>query len=240
MDRENEGRRERAPKTAVGRIGGCLGRLAVALAVISVIGFCAGSVGLVLALRSETGQAAIVSWALVEGHDGVVIGLSDRLIETSPDDWQHYRRLALSLRRLGRHDESLAVYDAAIRAMPDAWWPHSHHCFYGALYGDPHIALDHCDQAIELGPDNLEIAYFRRALAKALIDDLPGAEADLKAALGAIGPEEGRGQRAEERATELRTWLDALEAGRNPFDSATLAELRVRYFGPPDRPETGE
>ncbi len=223
------------PRPSSGRGGGCIRRLAIVLTASAALGFCAGSIFLVLALQSETGQAAIVSWALVEEHDGIVISLSDRLIEESPDDWQHYRRKALSLRRLSRHDESFAVYQAAADAIPDLWWPHSHLCFYGALYGDPDIALEHCDKAIALEPSERDVALYRRSIARALVGDLDSAAADMQASMDALDAESSGRRRNTERAEERAEWLAALEEGRNPFDDRTLAELRVRFSGPPER-----
>lgn len=220
--------------------GGCLRKLAIVLSVGAAVGLCGGSIFLVSALRSESGQAAIVSWALVEGHDGIVVALSDRLIERSPDIWLHYRRKALSLRRLGRHDQSLAVYETAISALPDMWWPQSHRCFYGALYDDPQVALVHCDKSIALQPSDPDVAYFRRSLARALVGDLDGAVADMEASLSAIEAESATGERSSRRTVDLAEeqaeWLDALEAGRNPFDEETLSDLRLRYLGPAEPP----
>lgn len=212
---------------------GCLRRLALGCAVASILGCCAGSVLAVLALRSETGQAAIVSWALVEGHDGIVIALSDSLIERAPDEWQHYRRKALSLRRSGRHEESFAVYRQAIEALPELWWPHSHLCFYGSLYSDPAGVLHHCDRALELSPSEPAVAYFRRSLARALVGDIEAAAVDMAAAQDALAAEASESERDAERLAEQAIWLESLEAGRNPFDEPTLEALRTRFFGPP-------
>ena len=220
---------------------GCLRRLAVILISMTVLGFCAASVLTVFALRSGSGQSAIVSWALAEGYDGIVIGLTERLIEESPQEWVHYQRRALSFRRSGRLQESLAVYDAAISAQPDAWWPQSHRCFYGALYGDPEIALEHCDKALDLEPDTLYTAYFRRALTRAILDDIVGATEDLEASLKALEERESKLDRTSNelarRRAQYERWLETLRAGQNPFDEETLSGIRVSFFGPPDRPQ---
>jgi hypothetical protein len=73
-------------------------------------------------------------------------------------------------------------------------------------------------------PLGSEIARVSRGLARALTGDYAGAIEDFK-----LGVEWLRNSALlKPLVSEWQAWLTALEAGRNPFDSATLEALRLR------------
>ena len=61
-----------------------------------------------------------------------------------------------------------------------------------------------------------------RGLARALVGDYAGAIADFVTAAQRMKTLEGY----DEYASKRESWVKTLQAGDNPFDSATLAELR--------------
>lgn len=207
---------------------GCLTRLAAAGLIALVLAACAGAATLALVLRSERAQYAVLYGFIESGENRLALTVAERMVSVYPtSDWHYYRQKAVALRRLGRIDESLRVYDDAIQAFPDLWWPHSHRCFYTALLtGDTETALPHCDRALALDPDEPAIAYDRRAFVRAMAGDLDGARDDLAEALDRF--EAGDDYAIERRATRER-WLEALEAGRDPLGEAEIQAERERY-----------
>ena len=149
-----------------------------------------------------------------------------RLIQAAPEaSFDPYRLLAASLRRQGRDDEQLAVLDEAALRLPESWRAQGNRCWYHSLFGDPSAAMDACDRAVALAPDDDSAALTWRGVARALGGDDPGALDDLRAAV-ARGEAAGRRDAAHLR---VRAWLAALEAGQDPFDAATLTRERERF-----------
>jgi hypothetical protein len=97
-------------------------------------------------------------------------------------------------------------------------------CWFGSLWGYAAEVMDACEQAVELAPDN-EKAGCRdsRGLARALTGDYAGAIEDFK-----FYVEWSKKQDVyyEQMVSEREAWIAELEAGRNPFDKATLEELQ--------------
>ncbi len=78
-----------------------------------------------------------------------------------------------------------------------------------------------CERAVALEPENGNILD-SRGLARALTGDLEGARKDFENAV-AWAEETG----FDAAFIESRTaWIAALQAGENPFDEATLEQLR--------------
>jgi|GEM_PF-6217519 tetratricopeptide (TPR) repeat protein len=206
----------------------CLNRLLLGLVVVAMLGACT-VFGLAAAvMRNERAQYAML-FGLVESEDyNLALRLADYLVKQHPtSNWDYYRQKAVALRRMGRIDESLAVYDDAIAAFPNDWWPRSHRCFYTVLLtGDAETALPYCDQALELNPDEPAVAYDRRAIARAVAGDLEGAKADLEKALELFDPMD---EYAADRLQTRERWLKMLEQGINPMTEEELAKERARY-----------
>lgn len=110
-------------------------------------------------------------------------------------------------------------------------------CWWGSVWeAAPHV-LDACNQAVLLLPLDANMRY-SRGIARALTGDYAGARDDMhfyliareqtppSAAFESVTREEQR-----EWLEEQREWLLELEAGRNPFDTETLEQLRSA--GPP-------
>ena len=199
-------------------------RLAAAIAVVGACGLAA--VGAV-ALQTDAGKlVAVVTLTGLRMHERA-LPLAEDLTSDNPDaTWQQYRFEAMILRRMGRTEECLAVYDEAVERFPDEWWAHGHRCFYGALLNDPNRVMDSCDRQFELNPDEPVVAYDRRGIARGLAGDLEGAEDDLRIALD-LWREYGREGRWRVRSRSR--WLETLEAGDDPFTPEMVERELARY-----------
>ena len=80
-----------------------------------------------------------------------------------------------------------------------------------------------CERAVELSPDDQK-NYYRdsRGIARALTGNLAGASEDFRFYLEWAPAHE----QSEAQISKRQHWLRELEAGRNPFDAATLEALR--------------
>ncbi|MFZ4656153.1 MAG: tetratricopeptide repeat protein, partial [Caldilineaceae bacterium] len=96
-------------------------------------------------------------------------------------------------------------------------------CWSYSLLEQPEEALPHCEKAIELDPD--PNYYDSRGLAHALLGDDEAAIADFQFFIDEIGAlnDEAWAPYVEKR----EAWVEALEAGKNPFTAKMLEELRT-------------
>ncbi|WNG60069.1 PQQ-binding-like beta-propeller repeat protein [Archangium gephyra] len=102
-------------------------------------------------------------------------------------------------------------------------------CWYGATDGFAQEVKPACERLVEHSPrDEQYNMHDTRGVARALTGDLPGAITDFRAFL-----EGARGnavfntlEDAGERTAKREHWIAELEAGRNPFDAATLKLLQ--------------
>jgi hypothetical protein len=90
-------------------------------------------------------------------------------------------------------------------------------CWHGSLLGYAASVLFACDEAVRRDPENVAIID-SRGIARAQVGDFAGAIADFQAFLdgGYAGNEQWRAEREQ--------WIAELQAGRNPFEDATLRE----------------
>jgi CubicO group peptidase (beta-lactamase class C family) len=94
-------------------------------------------------------------------------------------------------------------------------------CWHGCLWGYAAEVMGACERAVALAPGDASIAD-SRGLARALTGDCAGAAEDFRSYAEWLLEHGGN-----ERELVMREfWIAELEAGRNPFDEATLAELR--------------
>ena len=106
-------------------------------------------------------------------------------------------------------------------AAEDPQWSNSA-CWFGSIDGFAEIVLPACEQAIELA-DEAVLPMYRdsRGLARAPVGDYAGALEDFRAFVEWCQTNDAY----EEHAIKRETWISELEAGRNPFDEETLADL---------------
>jgi len=134
-----------------------------------------------------------------------------------------------------RFDESLAdltdpLCDRAVElaAQTDDANLNNDICWYEGLYGHGRDAMLACERAVELAPDDGAIRD-SRGLARAQIGDYPGAIEDFQAFIEDLGGGvyDYLGEEVvQARLAQRQLWIDALQVSRNPFDEATLKQLR--------------
>ena len=122
-------------------------------------------------------------------------------------------------------DQALAAYQRAEQWNPDL--PPSPYienklCSFGSLRNRVKDVLHHCDRAVAGAPGNGRFTH-SRGIARALIGNLQGAAEDFRAYLEWASDQVGITERMLARRSQ---WLQALESGRNPFDTSTLESLR--------------
>jgi hypothetical protein len=126
--------------------------------------------------------------------------------------------------RHGMIDEAFSAYseaqviDARLKISPGSW---NVICWHGSLWGYPTRVMDACERAVSMAPGNAGFAD-SRGLNRALTGDYAGAIKDFTQYADWL---ERQGGNAHERKLRL-LWISELSTGRNPFDEATLDELR--------------
>jgi hypothetical protein len=136
------------------------------------------------------------------------------------------RRAAEDMARSGRIDAALSAYAEAVTwapDLPDDIAVENNLCWWGGLWGRGADVLARCAHAVERQPDDAGLRD-ARGVARAQAGDLDGAVEDFRAAIVSFEERGGESQRA--KIAERRGWIEALAAGRNPFDEETLAGLR--------------
>ena len=106
-------------------------------------------------------------------------------------------------------------------------------CWQMALTGDPENALTHCDVAV--AQDSSGRALDSRGFVYSLLGEYDKAIADFEAFLE-WADASPKATCAEYYRPSRSDWIDELSAGRNPFDTQNLAELRVRPVSFGDAP----
>ncbi len=209
---------------------GFLGRMYRLFGAFALIAACATAALVGSWFRTEGGRHLLahlfVDWGMNERAYPIAVGL----VEDYPGKhWEYYRLAGMSLRRVGRYEESLEMYDKAIEALPGEWWAHSHRCFYTTiLTGESESVLDSCDKSIELNPSSPGTAYDRRAIARAVAGDLTGALADLEKCIEFEERRDWPTYSTSQKQARYE-WLEALREGINPIDEEELRLERMHY-----------
>ena len=94
-------------------------------------------------------------------------------------------------------------------------------CWWGSLWGYAAKVMEACGNAVRLDPEAGENRD-SRGVARALTGDFTGAMADFQYYVDWAPRNE-----AQEYVPERQSWIEALEAGRNPFDAQTLEALKI-------------
>lgn len=121
----------------------------------------------------------------------------------------------------GNYQQALADYTKAVEFDPNYVLSWNSLCRINSLAGSPAKGMDACQRAVELAPDE-GVVRDSRGLARALTGDYSGAIEDFKLFV------EWSKQNSlyEPYGHKREAWIAELEAGRNPFDEATLEALR--------------
>jgi hypothetical protein len=94
-------------------------------------------------------------------------------------------------------------------------------CYYGNLLGYPNEVMDACDRAVELNPESAGIKE-SSGLARALKGDYPGEIKDISVYIEWLE----KNSRSQYEIRMQKHWVAEWKSGQNPFNEATLMELR--------------
>lgn len=120
--------------------------------------------------------------------------------------------------------KATAAIQSAVAEMPGvvSWGAYLNNvCWYGSLQGLAEEVLFACELALEMDPENGSIRD-SRGLARALTGDFEGAIEDFQFYVTWAPDHQG----TPEAIARREEWIEALQAGNNPFDETLLAELR--------------
>jgi hypothetical protein len=130
----------------------------------------------------------------------------------------------INMGRRKTDDIAVAALQAVLTEIPEGDIPASRLnslCWYASLWHLAEDALFACELAVEMEPEDGAIRD-TRGLARALTGDFAGAIEDFRFFITA-----GADQNVPASVTAQRAeWVEALEAGVNPFDQALINELR--------------
>lgn len=145
------------------------------------------------------------------------LDLADLLTELAEE-------LAHSSENRNQAAKAVAALQALLAEIPEGVIPVSrlnNICWYASLWGLAEDALFACELAVEMDPGNVS-CLDSRGLARALSGDIAGAIEDFRVFIA-----EGANQNVPATTISQRAeWVEALEAGENPFDQALINELR--------------
>jgi tetratricopeptide (TPR) repeat protein len=171
------------------------------------------------------------------------IAIRLQLVQTDPTNTDRQYDLALAYDRLGELQEaigdlagartsferSLVIHQQLAEAKPssanarsDLASSYNALCWLESIAGAAGEALPLCDRAVDLGETRRDSFRDSRGLARALTGDTLGAIDDFNTF---VGWAEGQPRYAQ-MVAERRAWIAQLQAGQNPFHTATLDALR--------------
>lgn len=145
-----------------------------------------------------------------------------RALALAPDAPQAYFNRGLAYIRQGERALWLSDLEQALALNPNDVGAYNALCWGYALDQEPGQALPFCDKAVALDPTGF--SQDSRGIVYAELGRYAEAVADFEAFLAWL-----RQQAAGEYAhygPQREAWIAELKAGRNPFDAATLAQLR--------------
>lgn len=145
-----------------------------------------------------------------------------RAISLAPEAPEAYFNRGLAYVRAGEREKWRADFERVLALAPEHAGAYNALCWAYALDQQPDLALPYCDRAVEL--DTTAFSHDSRGIAYAQLGRFDEAAAEFRAFLSWL---EGQPASEYERyGPQRNAWLEALDAGRNPFDSDTLEQLR--------------
>jgi tetratricopeptide (TPR) repeat protein len=147
----------------------------------------------------------------------------ERAIKLAPEAPEGYYNRALAYVRLNERERWEADFRRLLDRDPEHVAALSGLCWAHALDRRPEQALPYCDAAVRL--DATAASYDSRGIAYAELGRLEDAARDIERFVG-WAEQEPLQSPYRAQVAERQAWLEALRAGRNPFDLETLEGLR--------------
>jgi WD40 repeat protein len=140
-----------------------------------------------------------------------------------PLDAERALGLAVRAAKLGESDQARSFFAQAalLAAAGDHAEMANRVCWLGAVHGAFAEVMIACERAIALDNDNPNYRD-SRGLARAQTGDIAGAIEDFRAYVAT----DKKDSKMANRQSRRRSWIQALEAGRDPFDSMELHLVR--------------
>ncbi|PKO21896.1 MAG: hypothetical protein CVU38_12270 [Chloroflexi bacterium HGW-Chloroflexi-1] len=152
----------------------------------------------------------------------LAIGDFDRAITLDPDLVAAYFNRGLAYVKQEKSGLWLADFERVLKMQEDHAGAYNALCWAYALDRQPELALPYCERAVAL--DASGPAHDSRGIVYAELGRFEAAIGDFETYLAAL---RASGETAYQRSGPRRkAWLAALRQGRDPFDRATLDQLR--------------
>lgn len=148
----------------------------------------------------------------------------DHFIELRRTNYRGYYHRALAHIRGAEPQLWQADLATTLRYAPNYAPAYNALCWGYALAQQPQTALPYCDQAVAL--DTTGSSRDGRGIALAQLGRFAEAISELEAYVAWIRSLRPNTLFRRQRGPDMLRWIDALRAGENPFDAATLATLR--------------
>jgi tetratricopeptide (TPR) repeat protein len=144
-------------------------------------------------------------------------------LEASPENVTAHLNLGLVRIWLDKRNLSQAIEDFEIAAALDPSSPSIQNalCWFMSIAGDPEGALEHCELALAIDPSGNN--YDSLGLALALLGQYEEAVKAFQTSQNLMKQQDPA--RYKLLSTSRLAWIEALSAGENPFDEATLEAL---------------
>ena len=156
-----------------------------------------------------------------------------RAIELAPGSPEPYFNRALAYSDVNDLAASLADLRRAYELKPNDPMYTRMLCWQLAVSGNAGAALPYCQEAVASDPNGL--AGDAMGLVNALMGETVTAIADFEAFLRWVDASPKPGCSNHYRPSRM-AWIEMLKSGGDPFDAATIGELRVRPAAPGSEP----
>ncbi|MCB0166741.1 MAG: tetratricopeptide repeat protein [Anaerolineae bacterium] len=161
-----------------------------------------------------------IAYANSEQYEKAIVDYNTA-IELNPKyRWSYFNR-GNAYRGQELYDEAIADFKKAIELDPEYVDALNNLCWWGSLTGRVDEVFEYCERAVELAPNDGG-RRDTRGVARALRRDYSGALEDFKFAVDWFRLNDDY----ETHLSKREAWIRILEADQNPFDEATLEDLR--------------
>jgi tetratricopeptide (TPR) repeat protein len=173
------------------------------------------------------------AYTMLEKHEQALADY-DTAIALNPQFARSYYYRGLSHMKQKNYQQAMQDFRQITELTPDDPLGWNGVCWAGSFACTPNDVADTCERAVELAP-NEGYVYDSRGMNRALRGNYEGAIEDFQVFVSSQQQiQQERGDMIDEETIAVMeagiarrlAWIEALQAGQNPFDEATLEELR--------------